>query len=356
MGAFSCQLSYSNAPKAVASFIGLATGQRPWLDLATGQVRTNAFYDGLIFHRVVSNFVNQAGSPNGLGTDGPGYAFVDEFNPLLNFNTPWTLGMANSGPDSNGSQFFITVAPFTGGNNIYTVFGRAVSGTNVLAVINHVATDSNNKPKTNVSIQKVVIRRVGDAALAFDINAQGLPTVTNIPMNIQAGAGTVELTFSNRPYADTRWYSSTNLNSWTANKFGIEVAAPSSNSVSLAADAPAKFFRAAQVQYPASTLAPKNVLGRKLTMAFSAGLGTNTILFDASGGGTYNLPGTGPGTVTSYTWSQQPYNGLLQPIQYSGLYEMNLDLNFGTYTNGTFTGTVYSPFPFSVSGSFNLSL
>src|SRR5436305_11321320 len=112
LGTFTCQLSYSNAPKAVANFIGLATGQRPWLDTATGEVRTNAFYDGLTFHRVISNFVIQAGSPNGLGTDGPGYAVVDEFNSLLNFNAPWILAMANSGPNSNGSQFFVTVAPF----------------------------------------------------------------------------------------------------------------------------------------------------------------------------------------------------------------------------------------------------
>jgi len=357
LGTFTCQLSYSNAPKAVASFIGLATGQRPWLDLASGLVRTNPFYDGLIFHRVISNFVDQAGSPNGLGTDGPGYSFVDEFNPLLNFNTPWILGLANSGPDSNGSQFFITVAPFANGNNIYTVFGRAVSGTNVLAAINHVATDSNDKPKTNVYIQQVTIRRVGGAAEAFDINAQGLPGVTNIPVMIAQAAGGVALSFSNRPYADTRWYSSTNLTSWTANKFGIEITSPSSNSVSVATDAPAKFFRAAQIQYPSTTFAPKNVLGRTLIMAFSAGLGTNTIVFNTSGGGTYNLAGTNPnsGTLKSYTWSQQPYNGLLQPIQYSGLLDMDLDLNFGSYTNGTFTGTAYSTFPFSVSGTFKLS-
>src|SRR5215471_17873616 len=101
MGNFTCQLSYSNAPKAVANFIALATGERPWLDLVTGQTRTNAFYDGLTFHRVISGFMDQGGSPNGKGTDGPGYAFTDEFSPLLNFNSPWILAMANSGPDSN---------------------------------------------------------------------------------------------------------------------------------------------------------------------------------------------------------------------------------------------------------------
>src|SRR5260370_31081520 len=81
-GNFSAPLSYSNAPTAVDNFIGLATGERAWLDLNTGEARTNAFYDGLTFHRVLTNLVDQAGSPNGKGTDGPGYAFVDEFSPL----------------------------------------------------------------------------------------------------------------------------------------------------------------------------------------------------------------------------------------------------------------------------------
>src|SRR2546423_15659940 len=82
MGSFTCRLEYAVAPRTVANFIGLATGQRPWLDIPSGQVRTNPFYNGTLFHRVISNFVNQGGSPNGLGTDGPGYPFRDEFPRL----------------------------------------------------------------------------------------------------------------------------------------------------------------------------------------------------------------------------------------------------------------------------------
>jgi peptidyl-prolyl cis-trans isomerase A (cyclophilin A) len=354
LGSFTCQLSYSNAPKAVANFIGLATGQRPWLDTATGEVRTNAFYDGLSFHRVISNFVDQAGSPNGLGTDGPGYAVVDEFNSLLNFNTPWILAMANSGPDSNGSQFFVTVAPFTSGNNVYTVFGRVVSGTNVVAAINHVQTDSKDKPLANVYIQQVTIRRVGTAALAFDIGAQGVPVVTNLPVALTAAATNISLVFSNRVYSDSRWYSSTNLQTWTENQVGIDLTPPTTNTVQVPSDVPEEFFRMAQVQYPASTRAPKTLAGRTLVTIFSSGQ-TNTIVFNNTGGGTYNLPGTDTGTVTSYTWSQEPYRGLLWPIGYSGLYEMGLQLNFSSNTNGVFTGTYYSPPPSSVSGTFKLT-
>ena len=361
MGSFTCQLSYSNAPNTVANFIGLATGQRPWLDLVTGEARTNAFYDGVIFHRVISNFMNQAGSPNGLGTDGPGYAFVDEFNPLLNFNAPWVLAMANSGPDSNGSQFFITVAPYTNGNNTYTIFGRAVAGTNVLAAINAVRTDANNKPLTNVVIQHVVIRRVGTAALAFDINAQGLPLVRNVPLALAQKSGSISLTFSNRANAENGLYWTTNLNDWVSNQLGIETTVPSSNSVSMPIGFPQEFFRFAQVQYPSSTFAPKDVLGRTLTMVFSGGQGTNTIVFDGTGGGTYVFrPAGSPqssGTVTMYSYLQSPYNGLLWPIQYSGLLPMTLDLNFKSSTNGLFSGKVYpstSP-PSAISGSFQVS-
>src|SRR5260221_2486616 len=357
LGSFTCQLSYSNAPKAVANFIGLATGQRPWLDLTNGEVRTAPFYNGLTFHRVIKGFMDQTGSPNALGTDGPGYAFVDEFSSLLNFNTPWIMGMANSGPHSNGSQFFVTVEPYPSGNDTYTVFGRVVSRTNVVAAINQVSTDTTDKPLTNVYLQQVTIRRVGSAALATDINAQGLPVVTNIPINLAEGSGNVSLTFSNRSYADNRWYSTTNLASWSQNKLGIEIAAPSSNSIIVLADTPQKFFRFAQVQYPSSTFAPKDVLSRTLTMnlIYTGGAATNTIVFDNSGGGTYTLVGSSSGTVTSYTWSQLPYNGLLYPISYSGLYTMTLDLNFSSITNGTLTGTVYSTPSFSVTGTFKLT-
>ncbi len=359
LGSFTCQLSYSNAPKAVANFVGLATGQRPWLDTTTGEVRTNAFYDGLIFHRVISNFVVQAGSPNGLGTDGPGYAVVDEFNSLLNFNSPWILAMANSGPDSNGSQFFVTVAPFTSGNNIYTVFGRVVSGTNVVAAIDHVRTDSKDKPLTNVYIQQVTIRRVGSAALAFDIDAQGLPVVTNLPVQLAptATATNVSLVFSNRVYSDSRWYSSTNLQTWTENQVGIDLVAPATNTVQVPINTPDKFFRMAQVQYPASTLAPKTVVGRTpRDDLFFRRAGDKTRLYSTTrAAGLTTSPGTDTGTVTGYTWSQEPYRGFLSPIDYSGLYEMTLQLNFSSNTNGAFTGTVYSASPFSISGTFKLT-
>jgi cyclophilin family peptidyl-prolyl cis-trans isomerase len=355
LGSYTCALYYAQSPKAVANFIGLATGQRAWLDLPSGVVKTNPFYNGTIFHRVIAGFMIQGGSPNGVGTDGPAYSFVDEFTNTLRFDSFGVLAMANSGPDSNGSQYFVTVSPQPGLNDVHTIFGKLYGGSNVVYAINHATTDGNDKPLTNVVVQSVNIRRIGTAANAFDISTNGLPLVTNLNLKIARAGANVSLTFSNRLYADNRLYSSSNLSSWTANQLGIETVAPVSNTNLESAGAPAQFFRAAQIQYPSSTLAPKNMLNRTLTLSFNAGVGTIVIAFDSSGGGAYTYSGGSPGTVTSYTWLQQPYNGKLWPIYYSGLVPMTLALNYTNTTSGTFTGTAYSGTPFDVSGSFSHS-
>jgi cyclophilin family peptidyl-prolyl cis-trans isomerase len=356
MGSFTCRLEYATAPKAVANFVGLASGQRAWLDLPGGLAKTNPFYNGLTFHRVIAGFMNQAGSPNGLGTDGPGYAFVDEFSPSLRHNGFGVLSMANSGPDSNGSQFFITVSAQPQLNDVHTVFGGLVGGSNVVYAINHVATDANNKPLTNVVIQSVSIRRVGTAAQAFDIQAQGLPAVTNLNLNIVRAGADVSLIYSNRLYADNRLYSSTNLTQWTGTSLGIEITAPVSNAVQRAAVAPKEFFRLAQIQYGASTLAPRNMLGRTLTLTFTVGPGVITNVFNSAGGGTYTWSMGAGGTISSYAWYQEPYRGRLWPIYYSAIVPMTLLLNFDSPASGTLSGTAYmTSSSTAVSGTFTLT-
>ena len=307
--------------------------------------------------------MNQGGSPNGQGTDGPGYAFTDEFSPSLVFDGFGVLAMANSGPNSDGAQFFITVAPFTTGNNVYSIFGRLTSGSNVVYAINHVATDANDKPFTNVVIQQVSIRRVGTAAQAFNIDAQGLPIVTNLPLRIATAASQVTLSFTNRQYADNRIYSATNLaGAWTSDALGIETTAPVTNSVQRTNDAPRRFYSMAQIQYASSTFAPKTMYGRTLALNFTSGAsGTVTIGFDSSGGGNFNYSLGGAGTVTGYSWEQDPYRGWLWPIVFSNLVPaMTLTLNFSTATSGAFSGTAYPYYPiafgaYSVSGAFSLS-
>jgi cyclophilin family peptidyl-prolyl cis-trans isomerase len=340
MGSFTCRLEYAKSPKATANFISLATGARAWLDVPTGRVRTNAFYNGLTFHRVIQGFMIQGGSPNGLGTDGPGYVLTDELDPSLQFSGPGVLAMANSGPNSSGSQFFLTVTNTPWLNGSYTIFGEVVGGQGVVTAINQVATDANNKPLTNVVIQSIRIRRVGTNAQAFDINQQNLPLVAAVPLGIRGGSGQITLLFTNNLYADNRLSMSTNLVSWSSTLLGVDITPPPTNSVPRPTDAPSQFFTLAQVQYPSSTFAPRTLSSRNLTLLFNGGLGTIAIGFDTVGGGTYTYSGGSPGTVTGYSWTQDIYRGNLWPIYFSGLVPMTLQLNFTNNTAGAFSGCI----------------
>lgn len=338
MGDFTCRLEYGAAPKAVANFIGLATGQRPWLDPIRGGVRTSPFYEGIVFHRVIAGFIIQAGSPNGQGTDGPGYTFVDEFNAGLKHDGFGVLSMANAGPDSNGSQFFITVAPAPHLDGVHTIFGRLTGGSNVVYAISRVATNGSSRPLTNVVIQSVTIRRIGASAEAFDINAQGLAVVTNAPLQITRGTTNVILAFTNRVNADNRLYASTNLSVWMENKLGI-VTEPASNTRSAGSLLPSLFFKMVQVQYPDTLYVPPRLFGRSLTFNFS-GIGTMAAAFDGTGLGIYS-GAFGDGIIIGYSWIQDAYRGRLSTSVLGGAPPMTLHLDFDSLTNGTFKGNAY---------------
>jgi peptidyl-prolyl cis-trans isomerase A (cyclophilin A) len=360
MGSFTCKLEYAIAPRTVANFIGLATGQRPWLDLKTGGTRTTPFYDGITFHRVVTNFVIQAGSPNGNGTDGPGYVFRDEIKPALRFTNPFMLAMANSGTNSNGSQFFVTVSPQPSLNDGYTIFGEVVGGTNVVKSINSVAVDLfSNKPLTNVVIQSIGIRREGTAAQAFDINTNGLPLVTNLALKIASISNQYALSFTNKLFVNNLLFDSDNLKDWYIEDLGTEISAPFTNRIFKLSEPVSHYYSAAQIQYAGSTYAPRYVTNRTCALKFSFNNATLTIKFDALGTGTYTYPPTGPGKVTTYAWLQEPYRGRLWPIYYGGnsnaLFPMQLTLNFNTATSGWFEGTAYGPTPSHVDGTFTIN-
>lgn len=354
MGSFTCRLDYAIAPKAVANFIGLATGQQAWLDPATGTARTNAYYDGLTFHRVISGFMIQGGSPNAQGTDGPGFAFPDEFNASARFTGTGVLAMANSGPDSNGSQYFITVAPTPHLNDVHTIFGQVISGTNIVVAISKVATDAGNKPYTNVVVEHVSIRRVGVEAEAFDIQAQALPIVTNLLVAANANGTNINVSFANSAFSDNRLYTSTNLSNWSGEQLGIELDQAGPGILNKTNRYAREFFKLAQVRYASSTFAPKSVHGRELTLFINSGP-TITNTFDSQGTGSYQY-GTNQGGITSYTWSQEPYRGRLWPIQFTGVVPMTLRFDYTNNVGGNFSGTAYpSAAPsFAVSGFFRL--
>ena len=156
LGTFTCELRPDMAPNGVANFVGLARGRRPWLDPGTNEWVRRPYYDGTIFHRVIPNFMIQGGDILGTGFGGPGYMFADEFSELS--HVPGTLSYANSGPNTNGSQFFITEVATDWLDGVHTVFGSCTPVSGVGAVAD-VPTDANDKPLEDVVLEQVVITR-----------------------------------------------------------------------------------------------------------------------------------------------------------------------------------------------------
>jgi peptidyl-prolyl cis-trans isomerase A (cyclophilin A) len=148
-----------HAPKTVRNFVELAEGGKQWTDPRTGRATTGKLYDGTIFHRVIPDFMIQGGDPLGSGRGGPGYQFADEFHPDLRFDRPYLLAMANAGPGTNGSQFFITVVPTAWLNGKHTIFGEVTEGTDVVDRISRVKTGSQDRPVEDVTIESVTINR-----------------------------------------------------------------------------------------------------------------------------------------------------------------------------------------------------
>jgi peptidyl-prolyl cis-trans isomerase A (cyclophilin A) len=162
-GDINLNLLPDHAPKTVANFVGLAEGTKEYTQPNAQGATSGPFYDGSIFHRVIDGFMLQAGDPTGTGRGGPGYKFGDEFHPELQFNKPYLLAMANAGPGTNGSQFFITVAPTTHLNFKHTIFGEVADqeSRNVVDAIGRTATGQADKPLSDVVIEKISVQREG---------------------------------------------------------------------------------------------------------------------------------------------------------------------------------------------------
>ncbi|MCA9561913.1 MAG: peptidylprolyl isomerase [Myxococcales bacterium] len=158
MGTIECELFDDLVPNTVANFVGLATGQKTYIDSESGEQARSNYYDGLIFHRVIPEFMIQGGDPTGTGRGGPGYSFNDEFHSDLRHDRPGVLSMANAGPNTNGSQFFITEVPTPHLNDRHSVFGYC-DNVDVVRRIARVPTAAGNRPIDPVTIETITFDR-----------------------------------------------------------------------------------------------------------------------------------------------------------------------------------------------------
>jgi peptidyl-prolyl cis-trans isomerase A (cyclophilin A) len=159
-GKFTVKLFDAEAPNTVANFVGLAEGSKEWTDPRTGQKGKKPYYNGTVFHRVIDGFMIQGGDPLGQGTGGPGYKFADEFHPTRRHTGAGTLSMANSGPNTNGGQFFITLAATPWLDNRHSVFGEVVEGMDVVKKIGSTPTSKpGDRPLKPITLESVVIEK-----------------------------------------------------------------------------------------------------------------------------------------------------------------------------------------------------
>jgi peptidyl-prolyl cis-trans isomerase A (cyclophilin A) len=159
-GQFTVRLFEDEVPQTVANFVGLVEGTKEWTDPKTRQKVKRPYYDGLVFHRVIAGFMIQGGDPLGTGTGGPGFTFADEFHPTLKHTKSGLLSMANAGPNTNGSQFFITLAPTPWLDNRHSIFGDVVEGIDVVEKIGSTTTSKpGDRPLKPITIESVTITR-----------------------------------------------------------------------------------------------------------------------------------------------------------------------------------------------------
>lgn len=157
MGKFKVELYATITPRTVRNFVELANGQKDFVDVKTGRNERRPFYDGLIFHRVVKGFLIQSGCPYGTGKGGPGYMIKDEISPILRFDKPGMVAMANTGPNTSGSQFFVTLSAQPELDDKYTIFGQVISGMDVVRKISKVKVGPTDRPLKRVILKKISI-------------------------------------------------------------------------------------------------------------------------------------------------------------------------------------------------------
>lgn len=310
LGTFRARLDYDKAPRTCANFIGLATGRRPWINVANGRIQTNRpYYDGLTFHRLDHDFVIQGGSPNGLGSDGPGYVIQDEYHANLRHSGRYILSMAKTQlPGTGGSQFFITFGALPYLDDLHSVFGEVISGRELIDNFTNSTlfpTTSDDEPVAPIVMESVAI--TGPDSNSFDVNqaALGLPVIRKGALGAKRDRPTAPFTliFDRATQREYIISHSQNLNSWSYTgrllsrdaASGFELPFPNVNF-------PRLFMRSAEIDYSMLPNPPPNLLpaGRQFVMTDREGA-TFSLISNGAGGGTWARSNGSSGTLQSLT-------------------------------------------------------
>lgn len=345
-GSFVARLDYDKAPHTVANFIGLAQGTRPWVDFMRGNLSTHPFYDGIIFHRVISGFVIQAGSLNKQGTDDPGYSFGDEFHKELRHDTAGVLSMANAGSNSNGSQFFITLAPTSWLDNKHSVFGHIVEGMNIVEAISNQPTPEVYDPQFGyTTIQSVTITAIGSSATNFkNTPPAGLPLITGTSPTLQRQGGALQLTTPRPAFSKNFIFNSTNLTNWTSYMQQEDrVSSGSPFEITVAPENESReFYRVVRANYIPR---PQALIGKTLTLNATSASQTLTITIAADEGyaedgnfGSVVIDNGAPMLLRGY-YLWPTLSTLYFDVGFGGAY--TFALNFSDASHGWFTCQVY---------------
>jgi peptidyl-prolyl cis-trans isomerase A (cyclophilin A) len=312
LGTFRVLLEHEKAPRTCANFIGLASGRRPWVDLTSGAVRTNRpYYNGLTFHRLIPSFVIQGGSPNGLGTDGPGYSILDEYDSSLRHNSQYVLSMAKaSAPNTGGSQFFITLRATPELNDKHSVFGKVISGTSIIDGFKNATnypTGASEKPITPIVMDSVVIS--GSSYAGFDLNNPAflLPKLGGTPTSVSRNAlnSTFTTAFSPAPKTEYMLFESFDMQTWSSPMYRLNGTSTSQFSiVSDEISAPRFFTNLATVNYDAvpDPLQATSIQGRTLRMTFGPGSHIDFIFTGSQSGTWFDSGSQTGGTLSSLAW------------------------------------------------------
>lgn len=347
LGTFRILLHHDVVPRTVANFVGLATGERNWIDTNSGGVQVNKpYYDGLIFHRLIHNFMIQGGDPLGTGGGGPGYIFQDEFDQTLRHDENYVVSMANSGANSNGSQFFITLSTPTHLDDKHSVFGTVINDAtfpNSRALIDSFRNnvdfptifelnsegelEDTNIPITPITIDSVAIS--GSDFASFDIHdpALRLPTVesNSVVISHDSTDSTFALTWDLVRKFDYPLYFSSDLENWTSggNLLSLDNSPGNEVNISAIATEPSTFYVSTAIDYTSVIEAPQNVLAASGSLELESTGGTLNLTFDGNAGGTWSFiysDGITPADSGNITSSWQTDNSSYPVLPTTGAY------------------------------------